>query len=118
MKSRHSLRTVPTSRSQNAVALVARGDHHRFLVNVHADILDVATHSVASLGERSFASTESFPQGKVPFSTPVAYPFLGSFRAQCTTVVTSQSGLTERSAAKTAPHLLLQSQAGRSFIMH
>jgi hypothetical protein len=60
----------------------------------------------------------SFPQGKVPFSTPVAYPFLGSFRAQCTIVVTSQSGLTERSTAKTAPHLLLHSQAGRSFIMH
>src|SRR5881227_3357650 len=36
------------------------GDHGRFLVHVHADILDVATHSVASLGERSFALTESF----------------------------------------------------------
>src|ERR1700730_1161591 len=30
-------------------------DPHRFLVHVHADILDVATHAVASLRERSFA---------------------------------------------------------------
>src|ERR1700736_981427 len=30
-------------------------DHHRFLMHVHADILDVATHAVASLRERSFA---------------------------------------------------------------
>src|SRR6516225_9377417 len=40
---------------------VQHGDHHRFLVHVHADILDVATHSVASLRERTSRSTESFP---------------------------------------------------------
>jgi hypothetical protein len=37
------------------------GDHNRFLVHVHADILDIATHSVASLGERSFALNGVFP---------------------------------------------------------
>src|SRR5438309_5963826 len=37
------------------------GDYNRFLVHVHADILDVATHSVASLGERSFALHGVFP---------------------------------------------------------
>ena len=42
-------------------------DHDRFLVHVHADILDVATHKVASLRERTSRSTESFPQGKVSF---------------------------------------------------
>src|ERR1700720_5036796 len=45
---------------------VQHGDHGRFLVHVHADILDVATHSVASLGERSFASNGVFLQGTVP----------------------------------------------------
>src|SRR5437879_8494201 len=40
---------------------VQHGDHGRFLVHVHADILDVATHSVASLGERSFALNGVFP---------------------------------------------------------
>src|SRR5206468_13119321 len=40
---------------------VQHRDHGRFLVHVHADILDVATHSVASLGERSFASNGVFP---------------------------------------------------------
>src|SRR5215472_7661913 len=34
-------------------------DHDRFLVHVHADILDVATHSVASLGERSLVIQRS-----------------------------------------------------------
>jgi hypothetical protein len=34
---------------------IAHGNHHRFLVHIHADILDVATHAVASLRERSFA---------------------------------------------------------------
>jgi len=54
---------------------VEHGDHSRFLVHVHADILDVATHSVASLREGSFASTESFPQGKVSFFSRFAYLF-------------------------------------------
>ena len=45
---------------QLAIA-VQHGDHGRFLVYVHADILDVATHLVASLGERSFASNGVFP---------------------------------------------------------
>jgi predicted RNA methylase len=45
------------------------GYHNRFLVHVNADILDVATHLVASLRERSFASTGTFPQGNVPFSS-------------------------------------------------
>jgi hypothetical protein len=30
-------------------------------VHVHADILDLATHKVASLGERSFAFNGVFP---------------------------------------------------------
>jgi hypothetical protein len=30
-------------------------------VHVHADILEVATHTVASLGERSFALNGVFP---------------------------------------------------------
>jgi RNA-directed DNA polymerase len=37
------------------------------------DELDLATHSVASSGERSFASTESFPQGKVSSFNRLAY---------------------------------------------
>src|SRR5215472_11070602 len=49
-------------------------DHDRFLVHVHADILNVATHAVASLRERSFAlKTESFPQGKVSRFSQSAY---------------------------------------------
>src|SRR6266702_2799565 len=52
------------------------GDYNRFLVHVHADILDVANHSVASLGDRSFASTKSFPQGKVSFFSRLAYLLL------------------------------------------
>ena len=32
-----------------------------------------ATHAVASLRERPFALTESFPQGKVSFFSPLAY---------------------------------------------
>src|SRR5579864_5629271 len=38
---------------------VQHGDHGRFLVHVPADILDVATHAVASLRERSFARNGS-----------------------------------------------------------
>src|ERR1700757_3713955 len=38
---------------------VEHGDHGRFLVHVHADILDVATHAVASLRERSLARNGS-----------------------------------------------------------
>src|ERR1700751_690664 len=34
-------------------------DHGRFLVHVDADILDVATHAVASLRERAFARNGS-----------------------------------------------------------
>jgi hypothetical protein len=55
---------------------IQNGNHDRFLVHIHADILDIATHSVASLGERSFASTESFPRGKVPFFRRFSYIFL------------------------------------------
>jgi hypothetical protein len=40
---------------------VEHSDYHRFLVPVHADILDVATHAVASLRERSFALNGVFP---------------------------------------------------------
>jgi hypothetical protein len=57
------------------------GDHNRFLVHVHADILDVATHAVASLRERSFASTDSFPQGNVSFFSRFAYLLLWFFPA-------------------------------------
>src|SRR5207249_7283141 len=46
-------------------------DHHRFLVHVHADRLDVATHSVPSLRERSFALTESSPQGQASADLPI-----------------------------------------------
>jgi hypothetical protein len=49
------------------------GDYNRFLVHVHADILEVATHSVASLGKDDSRSTESFPQGKVSFFSRLAY---------------------------------------------
>src|SRR5208337_1641167 len=54
---------------------IQHGAHGRFLVHVHADILDVATHSVASLRERTSRSTESFPQGKVPFFSRFSYLF-------------------------------------------
>src|SRR5262249_1402060 len=47
-----------------------------FLVHVHADILDVATHAVASLRERTSRSTESFPQGKVSLFSRSAYLLL------------------------------------------
>jgi hypothetical protein len=40
---------------------VEDSDYHRFLVHVHADILDVATHAVVSLRERSFALNGVFP---------------------------------------------------------
>jgi hypothetical protein len=46
---------------------VQHRDHGRFLVYIHADILNVATHAVASLGEDHSRPTESFPQGTVPF---------------------------------------------------
>src|SRR5580700_4982538 len=39
---------------QLATAPIEDGDYNRFLVHVHPDILDVATHAVASLRERSF----------------------------------------------------------------
>src|SRR4029077_20084233 len=42
-------------------AAVQHGDYGRFLVHIHTDILNVATHSVASLGERSFAFNGVFP---------------------------------------------------------
>jgi hypothetical protein len=57
---------------QLATAIQHR-DHYRFLVHVHADILDVATHKVASLGERTSRSTESFPQGTVSSFTQFAH---------------------------------------------
>src|SRR5215475_14808465 len=42
-------------------------DHDRFLVHVHADILNVATHFSCLLGGKiTRRPTESFPQGKVP----------------------------------------------------
>jgi len=55
---------------------IQHGDHYRFLMHVHADILDVATHVVASLRERTSRSTESFPQGKVSFFIRSAYLLL------------------------------------------
>jgi hypothetical protein len=42
-------------------------DHHRFLVHVHSDIFDVVTHLSCLLEGKNIGSTESFPQGKVPF---------------------------------------------------
>ena len=41
--------------------VIEDGDHDGFLVHVHADILAVATHLVASLGGRSFVPTLIFP---------------------------------------------------------
>src|ERR1700690_2271686 len=54
-------------------------DHHRFLVYVHADILDVATHFSCLLGGRSFVPTLIFSQGTVPFSRRFAYALLHFF---------------------------------------
>jgi hypothetical protein len=50
-------------------------DYNRFLVHVHADILDVATHFSCLLGGRSFVPTLIFSQGKVPCSRRFAYAF-------------------------------------------
>jgi hypothetical protein len=56
---------------------IENSDHHRFLAHVHADILHVATHAVASLRERSFALNGAlFSQGKVSFFSPFAYLLL------------------------------------------
>src|SRR6476660_6956848 len=57
-------------------AAVLHGDYGRFLVHVHTDILNVATHSVASLGERSFASNGVFPSR---YSAILPWRFLASF---------------------------------------
>src|ERR1700730_9326534 len=54
-------------------------DHHRFLVHVHADILDLATHAVASLGERSFAFNGALSL-KVECDSPADLP-TWSFRS-------------------------------------
>src|SRR5882757_4079075 len=59
------LALVSTIAHHQLATAIQHLDHDRFLVHVHADILDLATHKVASLGERSFAPTESFPQGTV-----------------------------------------------------
>ena len=57
---------------QLATAIQHR-DHDRFLVHVHADILDVATHSVASLGERSFVPTDLSLKVKVSSFRTVSF---------------------------------------------
>ncbi len=64
------------------------GDHNRFLVHVHADILDVATHFSCLLGESHSCQRLSFPQGKVPFSSRFAYALLHFFPTAHTTAVT------------------------------
>src|ERR1700758_5803567 len=53
------------------------GDHNRFLVHVHADILNVATHAVASLRERSFALKRSLSL-KVKCHSSADLPILSS----------------------------------------
>jgi hypothetical protein len=65
-------------------------------VHVHTDILDVATHSVASLGKDHSHPTESFPQGKVSSFSRLAYLLLWF--------------------SPTSPCLVLST--GRSLIMH
>src|ERR1700751_2300513 len=58
---------------QLAIAVEHR-DHDRFLVHVHADILDVATHFSCLLGGKiTRRPTQSFPQGKVPWSPESSY---------------------------------------------
>src|SRR5262245_55887075 len=57
---------------------VEDSNNHRFLVHVHADILEVATHVVASLGREIIRSTESFPQGTVSFFVAFSTFFLPS----------------------------------------
>jgi hypothetical protein len=69
---------------------VEDSDHHRFLVHVHADILEVATHTVAPWGEDHSRLTESFPQGKLPF-------FSGFFYLPSATQPSSTSYLRGRS---------------------
>jgi hypothetical protein len=52
-------------------------DHNRFLVHVHADILDVATHFRCLLGGKIIRPNAYLSsQGKVPFSSRFAYAFL------------------------------------------
>src|SRR5262249_17500448 len=47
---------------------IQHGDHHRFLVHVHTDILNVTTHVSCLLGGRSLVSTSILsPKVKVPF---------------------------------------------------
>src|SRR5215471_4683331 len=98
-------------------------DHDRFLVHVHADILDVATHFSCLLGGKiTRRPTESFPQGKVPRSPESSYLYrypdvLLAF--ELITVITRSRSQALRCAAEATPrHLLQSSEAGRSFIMH
>src|SRR5580698_4386078 len=53
------------------------GNHNGFLVHVHTDILDVATHAVASLRERSFALNGVFPS-KVKCHSSADLPIFSS----------------------------------------
>src|SRR5438552_18932339 len=57
------------------------GDHDRFLVHVHADILDVATHFSCLLWGKGHSSPTLIfpPRGKVPFSSRFAYALLHFF---------------------------------------
>jgi hypothetical protein len=55
-------------------AAIQDGDHHRFLVHVHADILNVATHPSCLLeGKVIRVNAYLFPQGKVPFFSRFFY---------------------------------------------
>src|SRR5215469_10445673 len=83
--------------------------------------------SVASLGERSLVSTESFPQGTVPCFPESSYLYLypdvlltfGSVLRFPIRAAVAERSPAQRSGAEAAPHQLIQpSQAGRSFRMH
>jgi hypothetical protein len=64
------------------------GDHNRFLVHVHADILDVATHCSCLLGGKVIrANPYLSPQGKMPCSSRFAYALLHFFPTAPTTAV-------------------------------
>src|SRR5215470_9153521 len=67
-------------------------DHDRFLVHVHADILNVATHFSCLLGGKITPRQRSLSLKVQCLSTAnFAYTFLSSLGSRCTTPVTSSS---------------------------
>ena len=100
------------------------GDHNRFLVHVHADILDVATHCSCLLGGKVIRAN-AYLSLKVTCHSPADLPMpsatfflphtprqlLSSRRSGAKPCTAQRSGGGTTSA-------LRPSEAGRSFIMH